>query len=230
MNTIIKITSLLFLIFSLTLSNTLFAQDKKDKKKDKDKKEKEEKFEKTGTSADGFLKSAFDMGQDMKKFNQSYDDVKMYVYMLLTQPTSVVGSDVASVVHAAQGAGALPAQIEVGQLGSLVKEKASALKDIKDAAVKNSVMEFIRTFGDMTTALAAMPPGAAKLLTEGAALPDKLKNEMTGLQKAKLPKVLDKVSDGKGNLESIQAEAPKLGTNITEMVNVLNALVAALGS
>ncbi|NUM82135.1 hypothetical protein HUU42_15175 [bacterium] len=216
------------LILSFIASAETYAQ--KDKKKDKEKKEKEEKFEKTGTSADNFLKAAFEMGRDMKKFNQSYDDVKMYVYMLLTQPANVIGADVASVVHAAQGAGALPSQIEVGQLSSLVKDKATSLKDIKDAAVKNSVMEFIRTFGDMTTALAAMPPAAAKLLTEGAALPDKLEKEMTGLQKAKLPKVLDKVSDGKSNLENVQAEAPKLGANITEMVNVLNALVAALGS
>ncbi len=196
----------------------------------KGKKEKEEKFEKTGTSADAFLKAAFELGREMRKFNRSYDDVKVFAYMLVTRPSDVIGKDVATVLMTAKDAGTVPASVEVTELKKLIGDKAAALKDIKDAAVKNSITAFVSDFTAMSGALAKLPEDAATLITEAAALPDKLTAEMTGLQKAKLPKVLDKVADGKSNLEAIRNEAPVLALNVTEMIMVLNALAQALGS
>ncbi len=218
-------------ILSFALALVLVTGDaaaQKDKKKDK--KDKEEKFEKTGTSADAFLKAAWEMGRDFKQFNDRYDEVKLYVHMLLTQPSNVIGKDVASVVTVAQSAGTVPASIQVKELNGLVTSKGDALKEIKDAVVKNSVAQFVSDLNAMTGALAKMPADAARLIAEAAALPDKLEKEMTGLQKAKLPKTLDKVNDGKSNLTAIKDEAPTFATNVTEMAALLTALAAALGS
>lgn len=221
-------TFFLVLILATVWISGAGAQDKKEKKKDKEKKE--EKFEKTGTSADGFLKAAFEMGSDMKKFNEKYDQVKVFAYMLVTRPSDVIGKDLATVLVAAKDAGTVPANIEVTELKTLITSKSSSLKEIKDAVVKNTITGFVNDFTAMSGALAKMPEDAARLIGEATALPDKLKAEMTGLQKAKLPKVLDKVADGKGNLETIQTEAPTLAVNVTEMIAVLNALSQALGS
>jgi hypothetical protein len=218
-------------VLSVALAFVLVTGDaaaQKDKKKDK--KEKEEKFEKTGTSADAFLKAAWEMGRDFKQFNARYDEVKLYVHMLLTQPSNVIGKDVASVVTAAQSAGTVPASIQVKELNGLVTSKGDALKEIKDAVVKNSVTQFVSDLNAMTGALAKMPEDVARLIAEAAALPDKLEKEMTGLQKAKLPKTLDKVNDGKSNLTTIKDEAPTFATNVSEMIALLTALAATLGS
>jgi len=217
----------LILLLALVLSSPGFAQkDKKDKKEEK--KEKEEKFEKTGTSADNFLRSAFDMGQNMKKFNKNYDEVKLFVFMMVSNPQSVVGKDAASVIMAARDAGTVPASIEVSSLETMVKDKAASLKDIKDAVVKNSITEFIKNCNDMNEALIKMAADAPPLISEATGLPDKLKAEMTGLQKAKLPKVLDKVTGAKTDLSNIQAEAPKLASNAVFLAKVMATIASTM--
>jgi hypothetical protein len=210
------------LVFFWSTDNIYAQKDKKDKKEEK----KEEKFEKTGTSADAFLESAFNLGQDMKKFNGSYADIKVFAYMLLTQPGSVAGKDLLSVVNAARGVAGIPAQLDV----SMVQEKASALKEIKDAVVKNNITEFIKNLNAANAALGKMPEQSAKLASEGAALPDKLQAEMTGLKKAKLPKVLSRVKDANKDLDDIKTQAPALVANITGILSVLAAIAASLGT
>jgi hypothetical protein len=67
-----KSVNFLVLFLAFVAFSQIAAQDKKDKK-DK----KEEKFEKTGTSADAFLESAFNLGQDMKKLTTAMQTLKL---------------------------------------------------------------------------------------------------------------------------------------------------------
>ncbi len=203
-----------------------FAQ--KDKKKDKG--EKEEKFEKTGTSADAFLRSAFDLGQEMKKYNRSYEDASYYAYLLISNPAGAVGQDAAALVTAGRSAGTLPAKVDIKSLKDMAQSKSADLKAIKDAAVKNSLTQLVSSIQGMVESLGKMGPQAATLIAEAAALPSKLETEMTGLKKAGLPKVLGRVNDGKSNLTTLQTEAPALVTNIQELVGVLSLLVEMIGS
>lgn len=199
-------------------------------KKKKDKEDKEEKFEKTGTSADGFLKAAFDLGQEMKKYNESYAQASYYAYLLVTNPAGAVGQDAGAVVSAARQAGSLPATVNIGEVKGMIESKAADLKSIKDAAVKNSLTQLVDGVKGMVEGIAKIVPEATRLTAEAAALPDKLEKEMTGLQKAKLPKVLGKVNDGKSNLSTLQTEAPILANNVTELIAVLTLLIQTVGS
>ncbi len=200
------------------------------KKKDKDKEAKEEKFEKTGTSADGFLKAAFDLGQEMKKYNEAYAQASYYAYLLVTNPAGALGQDASAVVSAARQAGSLPATVNIGEVKGMIESKAADLKSIKDAAVKNSLTQLVDGVQGMVEGIAKIVPEATRLTAEAAALPDKLEKEMTGLQKAKLPKVLGKVNDGKSNLSTLQTEAPILANNVTELIAVLTLLIETVGS
>ncbi len=208
-------------------------KDDKEVKKDKteksaakkEKKEKEVKFEKTGTSADAFLKSAFDLHKSMKDFNKSYDDTKLYIHLLLSNPTELIGKDVAAAVGAARDAGSVPANLQISDLSGLFDSKKDALKDLKDAAVKNSITELVTGFKTMITSLGSVPGDAVKLINEGKELPDKLKAEMTGMKAAKLPGVVKKVADSSKELTGCSEEAPKMVTNFTEIAALLDKIV-----
>jgi hypothetical protein len=208
-------------------------KDEKEVKKDKtekstakkEKKEKEVKFEKTGTSADGFLKAAFDLHKNMKDFNKSYEDTKMYIHLLLSNPSELIGKDVAAAVGAARDAGSVPANLQISDLNGLFDSKKDALKDLKDAAIKNSVTEMITSIKTMITSLGAVPGDAVKLVNEGKELPDKLKAEMTGMKAAKLPGVVKKVADSSTKLTGCSEEAPKMVTNLTEIAVLLDKIV-----
>lgn len=217
-------------VLALGLAAVFAVQPATAQKKKKDKEEKEEKFEKTGTSADGFLKAAFDLGQEMKKYNESYAQASYYAYLLVSNPAGAVGQDAGAVVSAARQAGSLPASVNLGEVKGMVESKAADLKSIKDAAVKNSLTQLVDGIKGMVEGIAKIVPEATRLTAEAAALPDKLEKEMTGLQKAKLPKVLGKVNDGKSNLSTLQTEAPILATNVTELITVLTLLIETVGS
>ncbi len=205
-------------------------KENKEVKKDKTektsaKKEKEVKFEKTGTSADAFLKAAFDLHKSMKDFNQSYEDTKIYIHLLLSNPSGLIGKDVASAVGAARDAGSVPANLQIGDLNALFDSKKDALKDLKDAAIKNSITELVTSVKTMITSLGTVPGDAVKLINEGKELPDKLKAEMTGMKAAKLPGVVKKVADSSKELTTCSEEAPKMVTNLTEIVALLEKIV-----
>lgn len=217
-------------VLALGLLAVFAVQPATAQKKKKDKEEKEEKFEKTGTSADGFLKAAFDLGQEMKKYNESYAQASYYAYLLVSNPAGAVGQDAGAVVSSARQAGSLPASVNLGEVKGMVESKAADLKSIKDAAVKNSLTQLVDGVKGMVEGIAKIVPEATRLTAEAAALPDKLEKEMTGLQKAKLPKVLGKVNDGKSNLSTLQTEAPILATNVTELITVLTLLIETVGS
>lgn len=222
-NRILSLVTFCLLGFCFLMPETAVAENAGDvhvavqKKKKKDKKK---KFKKTGTSADPFLKSTFELKKSMEGFNENYSDAKYYLVVLINSPGEIVGKDAAAIAEAASSLASddLKGKFEASK--DAIKEVVGSAKEVSD-----NLTGLLESLATASTSLVSIPGDAAKVSSEGAELPEKLKNEMTGLKAAKLPKALDAVSGAQSDLSSIQTEAPILAQNIAEIVEIIKLIM-----